>query len=427
MRIVIAIIFLSFAASGVSAQEVLTLDRCREAAVGLSPLTARKALVGQRRDALNRVASSALLPQLEINAQGSYQNEVPKFPGDAASLPMPIAIDLPRDQYRTTVDLNQVIYGGSSVRNTKRVNAAVEKVETASLEVQLDRLRDRINDTYMGILLVDRQREVNLLMRNTLAGDIKTVSAQIGHGTATGGNKAALEARMLELQQQEAELTGSWEVLAEALAILTGFAVTPDTRLEIPVVGDLNAVRADALSRRTELKLYASQRAQIETQNKLLNSKSNPKLSLFASGGYGRPGYNFLDRDFAPMAIGGLRFNMPLTGWDATQKEKKANLIQSRSVDEEQRDFERNASIETAQYVTEIGKLQQIAVLDPQIVAARGAVRLRAFAQMQNGTITGSEYLTEFNNEAAARVNAEANVLKLVQAWLRYNAALGKY
>lgn len=412
------------ASHGIAAQQPLTLAGCREAAVSLSPLTVRKGLAGQRREMQNKAASSALIPQLELNAQGSYQNEVPKFPGD---LPMPVAIDLPRDQYRATVDLNQVIYGGSSVRNTRKANSAAERVEQASLDVQLDRLRDRINETYMGILLTDRQLEVNRLMQQTLASDIKVVTEQMKYGTATGGSRAALDARLLELHQQQAELEGTRGKLTEALSVLTGLPVTGNTPLEVPATGDLGVVRADVPSERTELKLYARQREQIESQNKLLNSRSNPKLSLFASGGYGRPGYNFLDRNFAPMAIGGLRFNMPLTGWDATQKEKKANLIQSRSVDEQQRDFERNAAIETAQYVTEINQLQQVTAMDPQIVSARCAVRMRAMAQLKGGIITDSEYLTEFNNEASARVNAEVNALRLVQAWVNYQAALGLY
>ena len=159
----------------------------------------------------------------------------------------------------------------------------------------------------------------------------------------------------------------------------------------------------------------------------MLNSRSNPKLSPFASGGYGRPGYNFLDRDFAPMAIGGVRFNLPLTGWDATQKEKRANRIMSRDIDQQQRDFERNVSIETAQYRTDIEKLQEVTALDPQIVAARTAVREQALARLQGGVITDSEYLTEFNNEAQARINAETNALRLVQAWIAYDAARGVY
>lgn len=423
-KTVISALLLSLFACSAAAQEtVLTLERCRRAAVAHSPLTVRTELAGQKRQAKDRAASSALIPQLEINAQGSYQNEVPKFPG---GLPLPMAIDLPRDQYRATVDLNQVIYGGSSVRNTKRVNAATEKVETASLEVQLDRLRDRINDTYLGILMADRQLEVNTLMQETLSADIKAVTAQVAHGTATGGQQAALAARMLELVQQQAELEGTRTKFVTALSELTGLEVTETTVLEMPGVADRLGT-GEPFLQRSEMKLYTSQRGVLEMQDKLLNSKSNPKLSLFASGGYGRPGYNFLDRDFAPMAIGGLRLNVPLTGWDATQKEKRANRIAKEDIDQQQRDFERNVTIEAAQYATDIEKLREVTAMDPQIVEARTAVRIRALAQLKGGIITEAEYLTEFNNEAQARINAEVNALRLVQAWIGYGAARGIY
>lgn len=423
IRTLFSVLLLSLSASSAAQETVLTLEECRQAAVARSPLTVRAELVELKRQAKDRAASSALIPQVEINAQGSYQNEVPKFPG---GLPLPIAIDLPRDQYRATVDLNQVIYGGSSVRNTKRVNAATEKVETASLEVQLDRLRDRINDTYIGILMAERQLEVNALMQETLAADIKVVTAQIAHGAATGGQQAALTARMLELIQQRAELEGARTKLTTALAELTGLTVTETTVLEMPAVAD-RIDTGEPFRHRTELKLYAGQRGVLEMQDKLLNSKSNPRLSLFASGGYGRPGYNFLDRDFAPTAIGGLRLNVPLTGWDATQKEKRVNRIARGEIDQQQRDFERNVAIEAAQYVTDIEKLREVTAMDPQIVEARTAVRVRALAQLKGGIITEAEYLTEFNNEAQARINAEANALRLVQAWIGYDAARGIY
>lgn len=424
IRIAIPALFLLLCAAPSAAQDTpLTLEACRKAAVGHSPLTVRKGLAGEKRAAKDRAASSALIPQLEVNAQGSYQNQVPKFPGD---MPLPVAIDLPKDQYKATVDLSQVIYGGSSVRNTKRVNAATENVETASLEVQLDRLRDRINDTYIGILLTDGQLKVNALMQGTLVADMKAVAAQIKYGTATGGTQAALAARLLELRQQQAELRGSRAKLVTALCELTGLPITDASVLEMPGVPE-HIGTGEPYAGRSEMKLYAGQREQLEMQNKLLNSKSNPKLSLFASGGYGRPGYNFFDKDFAPMAIGGLRFNMPLTGWDATQKEKRANRIVSKDIDQQQRDFEREVSIEAAQYMTEIGKLREVTAMDPQIVAARAAVRERALAQLKGGTITDADYLTTFNDEAAARVNAEVNALRLVQAWVDYNAVRGIY
>lgn len=407
---------------------VLTLEGCREAAVVHSPLTDRQALAGEKRQAKDRVASAALLPQLEVNAQASYQNKTVNFPGD---LPVPITLDLPRDQYKATVDLNQVIYGGGSVRNAKRNNEAAEQVETASLAVQIDRLRDRVDEAYLRILLTDRQLKVNGLMQQTLAADMKTVEARIANGTATGGAQAALTARLLELQQQQTELHGTRRQAIETLSVLTGLPVTEETVLQVPAVPVEEPAEAgtgnETFAGRTELQLYARQREQLDVQDKLLNSQSLPKISLFASGGYGRPGYNFLDRDFDLMAIGGLRLHVPLTAWAETQRGKRANRIAQLDLAQQQRDFEQNASIEVAQYRTEIEQLRRITAMDTQIVAARTAVRERALAQFNGGMITYSEYLTEFNNETAARIQAETNALRLVRAWIGYEAARGIY
>lgn len=402
----------------------LTLDECRRAAVEHSPLTMRQRLATDTRTAKDRAASAALLPQLEVNAQASYQNQTVEIPGN---LNLPITIDLPLDQYRATMDLTQVIYGGNSVRNTKRVNAATEEVETLSLEVQLDRLRDQINELYLNILLTNRQLAVNQLMQQTLEADRKAVATQIQHGTATRSSQAGLTARSLELKQERTTLMGTREKLLQALRTLTGLEVSPTTDLVIPAVPAQVPTANTHPFQRTELKLFDSQRNQIETQNRLLNSRANPQLSLFASGGYGRPGYNPLESNFALMAIGGVKFRLPLTAWDAAQKEKQVNRLLSRDIDQQQLDFERNLSIEIAQYVTDIEQLQEVTALDPELVAARTTIREQAMAQLRGGIITESEYLTEFNNEATARIQAETHALLLIQAWIRYNAARGLY
>lgn len=425
IKTTLSVLLLSLSLLTSTAQESpLTLDECRRAAVEHSPLRIRQRLAADKREAKDRAASASLIPQLELNARASYQNQTVELPGE---LNLPISIDLPLDQYRATVDFSQVIYGGNSVRNTKRVNAATQEVESLSLEVQLDRLRNQINEIYLNIHLTNRQLEVNHLMRQTLTADMKAVAAQVKHGTSTSSTQAALAARMLELEQEKTNLQGNRDKLLLALSTLTGLSVTETTPLTPPTVPSEAPTTDNRPDQRTEIQLYASQRKQLDMQNRLLNSRANPQLSLFASGGYGRPGYNPLESNFAPMAIGGLRFRLPLTAWDATQKEKQANLLLSRDIDQQQRDFERNVSIEIAQYATDIQNLLEITALDPQIVAAKTIVRKQALAQLKGGVITDSEYLTEFNNEAAARIQAETNALLLIQAWIRYNAARGIY
>ncbi|WP_297627483.1 TolC family protein [uncultured Rikenella sp.] len=424
---ILSIIWLSCATTVAGAQgTAVTLDACRRAAVERSPLSARQTLVGEKRKAQDRATSSSLLPQLEIQAQGSYQNEVPKLPTD---FPLPVTMDLPKDQYRATVELNQVIYAGHSVRNTKRLHAATAEVETASLAVELDRLRDRINRTYIGILLTEKQLEVNRLMRETLESNLRAVTARMEQGMATGAEQASLAARMLELNQERIALSGERAKYITALTKLTGMEITERTYFEIPPVPTEGIPDGEAapFKKRSEMKLYAEQRNLLEAQNRMSNSRSNPQLSLFASGGYGRPGYDLFDRNFAPMAIGGLRFRLPLTSWDATQKEKKINRVAGRDIDQQQRDFERNVSIEAAQYRVQIERLQETIQLDPTLVEARKVVREQAQAQFEQGVITATEYLTEFNNEAAARISAEVNALRLVEAWIAYQAVRGIY
>ncbi len=401
---------------------VLTLDQCREAAVASSPLTTQQQLAGQKWEMKNKAAGSSLLPQLEVNARGTYQNEVPALPDGT---PFSGMIDLPLAQWGATLDLNQVIYGGSAVRNTRKFNTAAGEVENLGLDVQLDRLRDRVNSTYLGLLITRRQAEVNALMLATLDENRRAVDAQVVQGTATGAAQAAIAVRRAELLQQQADLTGTCDKLFEALRGLTGLDIPPSVQLEVPSVPQTGT--AASASQRTELKLYDSQRTQLDRQNRLLNSRSNPQLSLFARAGYAQPGYNFLNADPAPTAIAGLNLRVPLTGWDATKKEQRANLAASRMVDEQQRDFERNNAIEVDQWATEIRKMEEVIRYDTEIVASRADLRRRAFVQMQQGVITPSQYITEFNNELQARLGEQLNRLRLVQAAIQYRAAQGIY
>lgn len=398
------------------------IGACRRAAVESSPLLIQQRIATEKWDMKSRAVGSTLLPQLEVNAQGSYQSAVPKL---LEVLPMGEAFNLSHDQYRATLDLNQVIYGGGTVRNTRRMNDASAEVETTEVAVSLDRLRDRINNIYLEILFAEQNIAVNALMQATLESDIKTITAQQKYGTATGSAMATLEARRLELAQQRVEIESTRGKLIVSLSTLTGLNLTPQTQFTVPVVESL-PVTAEA-SHRTEIELFESRRQQIEAQNRVITSKSNPKLSLFASGGYGRPGYNFLSNNFDPMGIAGLRLNVPLTQWDATSKEKKANILQSNIIDQQQVDFQRNNKVEIDQALGDIRKWYDVSMLDPQIVAAREHVRRRAAAQFKDGVITQTEYVTEFNNEAVARLDAEINRLRVVQAWITYQAALGKY
>lgn len=399
-----------------------TLEQCRRAAVDNSTLGEQSGATAQKWEMKNRAAGSTLLPQLEINAQGSYQNQTPQLPDGT---PLTGVFGLSRDQYRATLDLNQVIYGGGSVRNTRRVNEASARVESASIEVQQSQLLDRINALYLDALLAQLNAEVLELTIKTITADRAVVVNQQRLGTATGASVATLEARRLELEQQLTALRASRSTLVESLSILTGINIPTEAVLEMPTAQGQPS--GDAQSQRAELELYDSQVGQLKSQARLLNSRSNPKLSLFASAGYGRPGYNFISNNFDFMGIAGLRLNVPLTAWDATVKERNALDIEQKIVLARKRDYQLSNKVHIAAAAAQMAKWQQVAQADDAIIKARELVRATAASQLAGGIALQSQYVTELNNELSARVNASINRLEITRAWIDYQAALGKY
>jgi hypothetical protein len=62
--------------------------------------------------------NKAKLPKIDLNAQATYQSDVTSLP---ISLPN-VTVNPPnKDQYRTTVDVNQLIYNGGLIDATAKI------------------------------------------------------------------------------------------------------------------------------------------------------------------------------------------------------------------------------------------------------------------------------------------------------------------
>ena len=113
----LVIILLLFSTISSIAQQELTIEECYALADNNYPLAKQTKLLQQKSiyeiDALNK----AKLPKIDINAQATYQSAVTQVP---FSLPNMSINPLNKDQYRATVDVNQLIYnGGMIAANTK--------------------------------------------------------------------------------------------------------------------------------------------------------------------------------------------------------------------------------------------------------------------------------------------------------------------
>jgi len=397
----------------------LTLQQAYDLARQNYPMIRQKDLVHQTASLTIENLSKGFLPQLNISGQATYQSDVTSVP---VSIPG-LKIDQPsKDQYKIQAELSQLVYDGGNTTAQKNVQTANEQVEDQKAEVELYKVKDRINQLYLGILLVDEQlKQVELVKKDVQLG-IDRVAAQVKNGTAFRSNQLTLEAEQMKNDQRTIELNANRKGLVDVLSLFINKPLPATVQLEMPQVA---APVTQEPVIRPELKLYDYQQSLFKVQNQLISARNRPHTSLFVQGGYGRPGLNLLKNQFDWFYVAGVRLNWGLGGLYTSKKERELLSINQRMVDVQKDLFILNTNTQLKQQQSEVDKLKQLIQSDQQIIDIRAQVKEAANAQLSNGVITASDYLREVNNEDQARLSLISHQLQLVQAQINYRTLSG--
>ena len=402
-----------------AAGQTYTLPQVQELAKTNYPAVKQKDLVKQTAAINIENLQKGFLPQVNISGQATYQSDVTKVP-----ISMPgLNIESPnKDQYKLVADVSQLVFDGGLTKEQKSLQQLNAAVEEQKVEVELYKLKERINQLYLSVLYLDEQVKQVQLMKNDIQTGIKRVEAQVQNGTAFRSNLNMLKAELLKADQRNIELKASRKGLIDALALFIGQALPETVQLAKPEV----SVAATNEIARPELKLYNEQDKLISQQDKLITAKNLPRASLFAQGGYGRPGLNMLKNEFDFYYIGGVRFNWSLGGLYTKKKEKEQVAVNKKMVEVQKETFLLNTNTQLQQQQAEIDKLQQLVSTDNEIISLRKTVTDAAKAQLENGVITANDYLKEVNAEDQARQALITHQVQLLQAQINYQTISGK-
>ena len=76
----------------------------------------------------------------------------------SASIPVLSSVlnPLPHDQYKITVDINQVIYDGGAIKSARAIEKADLSINQKQTETDLYKLRGQINSYYFNLLLLEQ-------------------------------------------------------------------------------------------------------------------------------------------------------------------------------------------------------------------------------------------------------------------------------
>ena len=398
----------------------LSLQKAYELAEQNYPLIKQRELIKQTSEYSEENLGKNFLPQINISGQATYQSAVTQV-----KLPAPgIFIEpLSKDQYRILGDVNQLIYDGGAIKQQKGIQHLSDEVEQQKIEVELYKLKERINQIFLGVLFLDEQLKQVDLVKSDLNNGITRVEAQVNNGVALKSNLNVLKAELLKTDQRAIEIRSSRKGYIDVLSFFINQTLPENIRLEKPVVA--GSVLTNDIQR-PELKLYSTQEKLLGGQYNMISSRNKPKASLFFQGGYGRPSLNLFTNDFDFFYTTGLRLNWSIGGFYTEKREKKIIELNQKSIDIQKEVFLFNTNAQLKQQQSEFDKLQKLIATDNDIIDLRIKVKDAAKAQLENGVITANDYLREVNAEDLARQNLITHQIQLLQAQINYQTISGK-
>jgi len=417
MKSTLVLILLTILSLPALAQQKLSLEQCYEMAKTNHPLGLQKADMEKITAINQQITASAWFPQLMLNAQASYQSEVIEI-----NIPMPgFDFDGPtQDQYRLTLDVTQTLWDGGTTRYRQQLNDISHQTELQQLEVELYPVHEQVNRYFFQHFLLSENQAAITTSLEEINERLATIHSAVKNGARLPSDKWTLEVEILKLEQSIDELKSLSSANLEALAILLGKTINPDDlelpHLETSPIRELN---------RPELSLFSLQKQNLEAASLLASTARMPRVSAFAQGGYGKPGLNMLNNEFDFYYLAGLRLTWNIWDWDKTNRQQKINTLKSNMVDDRRMAFEQNIQLASAQLSQQISRLQTTLTKDLEIIELQEKIAATASSQMDNGTITSTDYLAQINALTRARITYQTHKIQLSQYIIQFNTLYG--
>lgn len=412
------LVFFGFGPLLVSAQQVLTLEECYSLAGKNYPLAKQATLLEEKTNAEIQILEKGKLPKLDLNAQATYQSDVIELP---MAIPNSTIEPPNKDQYRATLDANQLIYNGENIAANTRLKTAELAIRQQQVAVNLYALKNRINQNYFSVLLFQEQEKLLFSKTEQLEARLKEVNAGVKYGAVLPASEQILKAELLRLEQQRAQVNFDRKKALENLSRLIFKDLGNTTALAKPEI----LTTSNITSKRPETELFDLQETQLETSKEVISKSNFPKLWGFAQAGYGNPGLNMLDNSFQGFYMVGLKLNWNIFDWGKTREQKQAIDISKELVNTERETFLLNNGMQQKEAQSDIAKYNAMLQKDTEIIALREKVLQASTAQFQNGALTASEYITELNNLYEARIDRQLHEVQLSLAKANYKVIRG--
>lgn len=413
---------------GVNLFAQVTLEECITLAQDNYPLIKKYDLLNQTREVNLSDINKSWLPQINVYAQGTVQNETPSFPESLAGIISQSGTNvsgLNEWQYKIGADINQNVWDGGSSKVHRKMERAEDMERQSALDVQLYAIRERVEELYFGVLLIEEQAEQTRNMLALLQSNLDKLRVMLKNGVAMQSDVDMMEAQYLSTVQQLTHAESTSKSYRKILEIFTGKSLAGQELMK-----PCAYIPQDMAPDRPELRHFEAQLLVNEAREASITASVMPKIGLFAQAYYGYPGFDYfesmMNRNASFNILAGVKVSWNIGVFYTEKNDRRKLRLSSENIAVERDAFLFNTSMKTQSQLDHIDELKAVMKENDRIVELRTNVRKAAESQLDNGVIDTTDLLTKLTDEKQARLTASYHEIQLIQSIYKLKYMLNK-
>jgi outer membrane protein TolC len=273
-----------------------------------------------------RNAKNSLYPQMTVNGQASWQSDVTQVTLPIPNLTLP---EIPHDQYKIYLDVNQTLYDGGISGSRSRIEALTASSDSVQVMVDARKIKETVIDLYYNVIYFRKAQEVAEAQLLRLNKRLESMKSSTINGVLSGNDYLLFNAEVKKAEQGLEDLKMNELSVLQSLSILIGQDLLPETTFELPVQSTTLSTEV----MRPEFTLFGMQKDLFTLSQNLSGRTLRPRLSAFAQGGYGRPALNMFSTTFDSYLMAGVRFNWNFYDWGQAKRDKQIFEIRKKTVE----------------------------------------------------------------------------------------------
>ncbi len=408
----------------VYAQKIYLLDSLYAAAEAQLPILRNKELIAIQGALQQANLDARRLPQIQLAATGSLQSENVKleFP---PTVPIP-GVDLPLYRAQVYAEARYVIYDGGRLKAAGQALDQNILSARAALDAPAEQVRETVEQLFISILILRKQKEILQTGLATLSEKEKALRAAVDAGAALPSSIAEIQAQRLRTEAQELQLEQTEAGALSALSLLTGLPLSSEDEFTPPP--EIHPPMSANFSQRTDVRLLGFRQMKLAAQTQQVDANRKPLLTAFVKAGVGYPNpLNFFDDGISPYAIVGLQATWQPFDWKVSKRSKEALQIQSLAIDNEREQLIQQLKTQEIRLSEQWSLYNQLIAKDTEALELQKQILATAETQLQEGTITSTDYLQKWNAVQQIELQLELHRLQKLETALKLRSLRHQY